>query len=105
MAKETRDRLVVGIDLGGTKILAGVVDAKGKIIGQAKRATKPEDGVEAVVERMAKTVREAVSNAELSSGDIAAVCSCAPADAATSSSAPHSPAHSVPPVRKVMAIA
>jgi glucokinase len=78
MAKETRDRPVVGIDLGGTKILAGVVDAKGKIIGQAKRATKPEDGVEAVVERMAKTVREAVSNAELSPGDIAAVCSCAP---------------------------
>ena len=33
MAKETRDRPVVGIDLGGTKILAGVVDAKGKIIG------------------------------------------------------------------------
>jgi len=78
MAKETRDRPVVGIDLGGTKILAGVVDAKGKIIGQAKRATKPEDGVEAVIERMAKTVREAVNTAELSSGDIAAVCSCAP---------------------------
>ena len=37
MAKETRDRLVVGMDLGGTKILAGVVDAKGKILGQAKR--------------------------------------------------------------------
>ena len=68
MAKETRDLPVVGIDLGGTKILAGVVNAKGKIIGLAKRATKPEDGVEAVVERMAKTVREAVSNAELSSG-------------------------------------
>ena len=35
-------------------------------LGQAKRATKPEAGVEAVVERIAKTVRDAVSNAELS---------------------------------------
>ncbi|MGC8780760.1 MAG: ROK family protein, partial [Anaerolineae bacterium] len=61
MAKQTKDQYVVGIDLGGTKILAGVVDAKGKILGQAKRPTKPDAGVEAVIERMAKTVREAVA--------------------------------------------
>jgi glucokinase len=78
MAKETRDRLVVGIDLGGTKILAGVVDAKGKILSQAKRATKPDEGVNAVIDRMARTVRDAVKAADLQPGDIAAVCSCAP---------------------------
>jgi glucokinase len=78
MAKESKDKPVVGMDLGGTKILAGVVDAKGKILGQAKRATKPEAGAEAVVERMAKTVREAIEAAGLGEDDIAAVCSCAP---------------------------
>ncbi|MDQ1301059.1 MAG: hypothetical protein QG637_980 [Chloroflexota bacterium] len=78
MGKESKDKPVVGMDLGGTKILAGVVDATGKILGQAKRATKPEGGVEAVVERMAKTVREAIQAAGLDQDDIAAVCSCAP---------------------------
>lgn len=78
MGKEEQEKPVVGIDLGGTKILAGVVDAHGKIIGQAKRATKPEGGAESVVNRMAKTVREAIKAAGLEVGDIAAVCSCAP---------------------------
>jgi len=78
MGKEEKEKPVVGIDLGGTKILAGVVDGRGKILGQAKRATKPEGGVETVVERMAKTVREAVKGVGLDAGDIAAVCSCAP---------------------------
>jgi glucokinase len=78
MGKETKDKPVVGMDLGGTKILAGVVDVKGKIIGQAKRPTKPEIGAESVVERMAKTVRDAVGAAGLQLDDIAAVCSCAP---------------------------
>jgi len=78
MGKESKDKPVVGMDLGGTKILAGVVDAKGKILGQAKRATKPEGGVESVVDRMAKTVCEAIEAAGLREDDIAAVCSCAP---------------------------
>ena len=78
MAKDNSDKPVVGMDLGGTKILAGVVDANGKILGQAKRATKPEAGTEAVVERMVKIVREALAAADLKPADIAAVCSCAP---------------------------
>jgi glucokinase len=46
MAKESEktNDLVVGVDLGGTKILAAVVTADGKILGQAKRKTKPETG-------------------------------------------------------------
>ncbi len=78
MGKQNSEKLVVGIDMGGTKILAGVVDAKGKILGQAKRATKSEEGVEAVVDRIARTVREAVKAADLQLADIAAICSCAP---------------------------
>jgi glucokinase len=78
MGKHVSEKAVVGMDLGGTKILAGVVDAEGNILGQAKRSTKPEGGAEAVVARMAKTVREAVESAHLELSDIAAVCSCAP---------------------------
>ena len=30
---------IIGVDMGGTKILAGVVNAKGKIVSQAKTTT------------------------------------------------------------------
>ncbi len=67
MAKEkgTGDRPVVGVDLGGTKVLAGVVSPTNEILATAKRATKAEAGVDTVVERLVKTVRDAVSNAGL----------------------------------------
>lgn len=78
MARNTSDKPVVGVDLGGTKVLAGVVEVNGRILATAKRATKPEVGVEAVVERIAKTTREAVKAAGLELADVAGVCSGAP---------------------------
>lgn len=78
MAKNDSERPVVGVDLGGTKVLAGVVAPNGKILGTAKRATKSEVGVEAVIERIAKTTREAVKAAGLELSDVAGICSGAP---------------------------
>ena len=60
MAKEAAEKPVVGVDLGGTKVLAGVVDRDYKILRTAKKATKGEMGVDTVVERIAKTVRDAI---------------------------------------------
>jgi glucokinase len=54
---------ILGIDLGGTKILAALVDPEGQIIGEAKVKTKAEKGPEAVIERIAETAREAVKQA------------------------------------------
>ncbi|MSS73438.1 MAG: ROK family protein [Candidatus Latescibacteria bacterium] len=65
--------LVVGIDLGGTKILAAAVDAQGKILGRAKRSTDSEDGPPAVLNRMADCAREAVARADRSLSDVRAV--------------------------------
>lgn len=75
MAKESEktNDLVVGVDLGGTKILAAVVTADGKIMGQAKRKTKPETGTESVIERIVKTVDEALAGAKTSRGEVRAV--------------------------------
>jgi glucokinase len=78
MTKKNTDNPVVGVDLGGTKVLAGVVDVNSKILNTAKRATKPEVGVGPVIERIAKTVRDAVKGAGLELADIAGVCSAAP---------------------------
>jgi len=78
MSKVATDKPVVGVDLGATKVLAGVVNANHTILATAKRATKGGQGVEAVVERLAKTVKDAVKRADLSLDDIAGVCSAAP---------------------------
>lgn len=59
------DRPVAGVDLGGTKILAAVVDPGGVIIGRAKKRTKAENGPLEVLARIAQTVREAVESAGL----------------------------------------
>ena len=54
---------VIGMDLGGTKILAAVVDAEGQILAEAKRATGADEGPEVVIKRMARTARKAARNA------------------------------------------
>jgi glucokinase len=72
------DKPVVGVDLGGTKVLAGVVDRDYKVLATAKKATRGESGVGAVVERIAKTVRDAVREAGIEFSDLGGVCSAAP---------------------------
>ncbi|MFN3408013.1 MAG: ROK family protein [Limisphaerales bacterium] len=57
---------VVGVDLGGTKILAGVFTADGlKCVGKAKLSTKPGRGTEAVMDRIARCVRDALDECDL----------------------------------------
>jgi glucokinase len=56
------DNLYVGVDLGGTKILAGVVDAAGKVHACAKKKTRAEEGVDAVVGRICACVGEALAD-------------------------------------------
>ena len=54
---------VVGMDLGGTKILAAVVDAEGRILAESKRATRADEGPDFVIKRMARTARKAARQA------------------------------------------
>lgn len=65
--------LVAGIDLGGTKILAGVVDAEHRILGRAKRVTPAREGADAILFAMLEAVREAMSQAGVTESDLAAV--------------------------------
>lgn len=67
------DDYVVGVDMGGTKILAAVINAKGKIVQQAKRATKPKKGADEVIKRIARCIREAIDGAELKLSQIRAI--------------------------------
>lgn len=63
----------IGVDVGGSKILAAVFDAEGRLIGQEKRKTKPEKGYVGVCERIAEAAREAVQAAGRTWKDVASV--------------------------------
>jgi len=69
----SKGEYVVGVDLGGTKILAGVFKRSFECIGSSKLSTKSQRGVDAVVERIARCVQDAVDEADLSLKQVAGV--------------------------------
>ena len=67
------DRLVAGVDLGGTKILTLIFDANHRVVGRDQRPTDDEDGgPEAVMQRMAASVVAAAQGRQLSGVGISA---------------------------------
>ena len=63
----------IGIDLGGTNIVAGVVDDEFRIVATAKCKTRIPRPAEEIVVDMARMAQEAVQNAGLTMADIAYV--------------------------------
>ena len=55
------DGFIAGIDLGGTKILSVCLDADFNVIARDYRETGAQDGPEAVIERMAASLRAAAA--------------------------------------------
>ncbi len=61
----------LGIDLGGTKILAGVVDlSNGHVMSLAKKRTRVELGADEMVSRVIGVAREALEGAKIGSKDV-----------------------------------
>ena len=52
----------IGFDLGGTKMMAAVLDADMKPLGKERKKTKGHEGVEIVLERIIKTIRDALAD-------------------------------------------
>ena len=63
----------VGVDLGGTKILAGVFTPQLKCLGKVKMSTKPERGPEGVLERVARCVQAVVDECDLHMDNVKAM--------------------------------
>jgi len=84
-----------GIDLGGTKIQAVVVDADSAVLGQARHPTPTSGGPADVAAAMARALREAAASAELEPAALAGVGVGSPgaidADAGTVSGARNLP--------------
>jgi glucokinase len=58
-------QFVVGVDLGGTKILAAVYDQRHRLLAREKKNTKPELGPAGVIGRVTECVNEALAAAAL----------------------------------------
>jgi glucokinase len=78
VAKKTKSDYTIGVDLGGTKILAAVVDENGVVMGSAKKRTQSEEGPDAVLKRIVKTMQEAVDEAGADVSDVKAIGMGAP---------------------------
>ncbi|RLC75430.1 MAG: ROK family protein [Chloroflexi bacterium] len=70
--------IVIGIDLGGTKISTALVESDGKIIAQDYRKTMAAEGQQAVIERILNSARQVMSQAKVTRSQVAAVGICAP---------------------------
>jgi glucokinase len=66
-------RCWVGVDLGGTKILAGVFSPRGRRLGRRKRATPFSAGGKALVAAIVETVDGALADAGVARSSIAAI--------------------------------
>lgn len=68
---KTNDKPVIGIDLGGTKILGAVVTPKGEILARAKKKTQADKGPEQILDRIVEVARLAAEMAEIDVADCA----------------------------------
>ena len=59
------ERHWIGVDLGGTKTLAGVFDDNLKLLGRAKEATPHDQGPAIVFEKVGRAVERALSEAKV----------------------------------------
>ncbi len=74
------DALRGGIDLGGTKIQAAIVDAAGEVSGQARHPTPTEGGPQDVADAMAAALTEAAESAGIKISALAGVGVGCPGD-------------------------
>lgn len=64
---------VIGVDMGGTKILAAVVNAEGRILADAKIPTKADKRATVVIDRIASCIQKAMDKSRVDPRSIQAV--------------------------------
>jgi glucokinase len=70
---EESDRLYIGMDIGGTNILAALVDESGLIMRSEKTLTPRDNNPDAVVSAIEKSIQDVMDKAGIESDDLAAV--------------------------------
>jgi glucokinase len=67
------DALILGIDVGGTKLAAGIGTVDGQLLSWEDEATRVDEGVDAVIGRMVALARRAIAAAGRHPTELAAV--------------------------------
>jgi glucokinase len=65
--------LIAAIDLGGTNMQLGLVGPDGTIVARLKKKTRAEEGLDAVLKRIVKGVRDLADQRGVDPGDLAAL--------------------------------
>jgi glucokinase len=99
-SRGSSQRLTIGVDVGGTKVLGVAVDSDGKVVGQGRAATPSAAGFpndQAASDRVIEAIAEVVLSLdpEPADGDLPALCVGIPGlvdDAGTMHFAPNLPA-------------
>ena len=73
MGQASKKKYTVGFDLGGTKMLAKVFDENFQPIAQGRKKTKGHAGAERGMERVVELIETVLSEARISTGDLAAI--------------------------------
>lgn len=81
----------LGIDLGGTKIMAVLADSDGNVLGEARRATRGEEGIAVVVDRIAMTAKDAIAKADVKPSAVGAAGIGAPGPVDTAAGVVYNP--------------
>jgi len=67
------ERRIIGFDLGGTKMMAGLIDEKFKVLAREKKKTRGKDDKEDTFDRMVKVIEALLKNNDLEAKDIAGI--------------------------------
>ncbi len=63
----------IGIDLGGTNIVAGIIDENNKIVAKASRKTNAPRAAEGIFDDMAACVKEAMAQLGITNDDVISI--------------------------------
>lgn len=67
-------KYAIGVDLGGTKILAGLVNTEnGAVVETMKKKTRSEEGFENIIQRVIECIQKILEKTDLKKSDIAAI--------------------------------
>ncbi|MFN3966882.1 MAG: ROK family protein [Endomicrobiia bacterium] len=70
MHKLRHSQFSIGVDLGGTKISAGIVDQSGKIISKTKLPTFAQKGPEFVINQIIKSIQQVIKKSKIKHSQI-----------------------------------
>ncbi|GED29274.1 ROK family protein [Brevibacillus centrosporus] len=68
-----RNEYAIGLDLGGTKILAGLIDGRGQIVSQKQLPTSSDDGEQAVINRVLAAIEAVMADASVEGNQVRGV--------------------------------